>query len=520
MSDTDLTAGTAYYNTVSGVNPDGTYEITNVQLVGTGNDPPCRKITIETVEAPHKPDKVYAICWKDNATHNPATQCPLTSVSFCVESKRHDDSDPTNTLTDAVVFVVRQNNRIYATASQSVGVNWKRASGSYVQNQFTEIDGAGNPDFTATGTVIEFGFALKLQVNQDEDPYDVVMFDNLCVTRSVDCGVLCSTSNCDVYNGGDSMNVLSSTTGASGATATYSLSSTVGNPAGSHKFTFAGSGVSGNVASVTVEVSADVFNSSSGNCLNPTQLTMCAEVMTPDVPYFSHTFALILRQGSITQTIYTTGAAYSINVWRKIVDTTRSVSSSFDFSQPVQLVLTYSGTPSSVTGETIHYIDNICVKAVYGNFCRQSGSVALDLTGISVVDNGCNNAAAAEFINDTLSSTIVLNWQSVYSSLNYCGYVYLSPVFGTGSLALGTRCTWWISVFLTVRSNVVFLQIRTTAFNAICNGNLNFTYSGAYSDFCNGGTLTPLTSEFEGSALCPCISLSGFSGSSATWEPL
>ena len=113
MSDTDLTAGTAYYNPVSGVNPDGDYEITNSQLVGTGNDPPCRKITIETVEAPHKPDTVYAICWKGNATFTPSEQCPFSSVSFCVESKRHSDSD--TGLTDSVVFVVRQNGRVFAS---------------------------------------------------------------------------------------------------------------------------------------------------------------------------------------------------------------------------------------------------------------------------------------------------------------------------------------------------------------------------------------------------------------------
>lgn len=179
MSDTDLTAGTAYYNPVSGTTPDGEYEITSVQDTGTGNDLPCRKIAIETIVAPQKPDTVYAICWKDNATRDPSIQCALTRVSFCVESKRHGDSD--TGLIDGVVFVVRQNNRIFATATQSVGVNWKRASGTYTQNQFIEIDGSGSPNFTSTGTAIEFGFALRLAVSEDAEPTAVVLFDNLCI---------------------------------------------------------------------------------------------------------------------------------------------------------------------------------------------------------------------------------------------------------------------------------------------------------------------------------------------------
>lgn len=186
MSDADLTAGVTYHNPASGSTPDGTYEVTNVQDATTGNNAPCRKITIETVVAPAKAESVYAICWKDGATHNPATQCPLTNVSFCVESKRYADSD--GGLTDGVVFVVRQGGKIYATATQAVGVNWKRASGTYTSTSFTWVNGTGNPNFTATGSAIEFGFALKLSVPKDGTPYDVVLFDNLCVKRTVDCG--------------------------------------------------------------------------------------------------------------------------------------------------------------------------------------------------------------------------------------------------------------------------------------------------------------------------------------------
>ena len=555
MSDTDLTAGTAYYNPVSGTTPDGSYEITNAQETGTGNDAPCRKITIETIEAPQKPDTIYAICWKDNATHNPATQCPLTSVSFCVESKRHGDSD--SGLTDSVVFVVRQNNRIFATAAQSVGVNWKRASGTYTQGSFTEIDGAGNPDFTATGTSIEFGFALKLLVSEDEEPLDVVMFDNLCITRPVSC--VCDIPNCDVYSTDPEAGTVSSQCSADPITVTTGTQAKPGG--GTEAFIDVDWGTTSAHSSANIGVDTGIEADFSEECKTVSSVSVCVRmradseitgsclgtvgscrlanigvIVKQDGEYYlTNTGTASLNRGdSVVRTITITRNVFRITslpsspISGAAVPCYPNVADTIDLNAPFEIVL-FGGVNASVsTTSGIEYVestriayDNICVKAVYNEVCRQSGSVALDLAGLSLIDNGCNDPAAATYLNGVLSSTIVLNWNSAYSNASRCGYVYLSPVFNSGSLFLGTRCTWWISVFLTVFTNgTSYLQIRTTVYDAICTGNINVIYAGTYSGFCEGGSLTPSTSGYEGSNLCPCVSVSGFSGSSATWEPL
>ena len=187
-TDAELTGDEAYNSPLGGATPDGTYEVSSFQNPRLGNNLPCRQIWIDTVAgfSPTVNENVYAINWIDGATHNPATQCPLTSVSFCVESKRGSDSD--DGLTDGVVFVVRQGGKIYATVSQSVGVNWKRAQGTYTSSDFTWINGSSNPNFTATGGQIEFGFALRLTVFANTEPFDSVLFDNLCVKRVFNCG--------------------------------------------------------------------------------------------------------------------------------------------------------------------------------------------------------------------------------------------------------------------------------------------------------------------------------------------
>lgn len=279
MSDTDLTAGTAYYNPVSGTTPDGSYEITNAQETGTGNDAPCRKITIETVEAPQKPDTVYAICWKDDATFTPTPTCELLNVSFCVESKRHIDSD--SGLTDSVVFVVRQGGRVYVTSDFSIGANWKRASGTFISVEFTEVNGTNSPNFTATGSVIEFGFALKLQVSEDEEPNDVVMFDNLCITTPCKN---CLTDGCEKLMDAAEATLVSSHTRGVGAytTTTVSVDYTDGSadaPCLTIINTPAGTSVGGEAhAGAWDIVSLDGFSFDPDPCGNITGIRVCANL--------------------------------------------------------------------------------------------------------------------------------------------------------------------------------------------------------------------------------------------------
>lgn len=455
MSDTDLTAGTAYNNQVSGSTPDGTYEITNVQLVGTGNDPPCRKITIETVEAPHKPDTVYAICWKDNATHNPATQCPLTSVSFCVESKRHDDSDATNSLTDAVVFVVRQNNRIYATASQSVGVNWKRASGTYTQSQFTEIDGAGNPNFTASGLPIEFGFALKLQVNEDEEPYDVVMFDNLCITRNPNCNS-CLNTTCDHTNDGSELTARKTSSGI-----TYSVVSSEGLPPDCHRVTFNVSNPSNDRIRIVCDSSLqDIADESGSGCQTMTSVSICFnfKVNTQVVPGGGFYIYADVKPDEVPSGPSTipTGTPFwnsstSFGTWRqqtRIVNLSSTIQGNMASYYPVVEI--------SGNGQFDVSIDNICVKAVYGTCFDQEYSVAT--TGISVIEKtpscgGTWGSVATEF-SGILSGAVVLTRYTSGIPSGTCFYAYryrsvVDPryeiVVGMSSINNGTSEKWRLS---------------------------------------------------------------------------
>ncbi|TXH17807.1 MAG: hypothetical protein E6R03_03245 [Hyphomicrobiaceae bacterium] len=279
MSDTDLTAGTAYYNPVSGVNPDGDYEITNAQETGTGNDAPCRKITIETIEAPQKPDTVYAICWKDNATFTPTATCELLNVSFCVESKRHQDSD--SGLTDSVVFVVRQDGKIYETDTFPVGVNWKRASGTFVSAAFSSITGTGSPNFTSTGSAIEFGFALRLQVGEDEEPLSVVLFDNLCITTPCKN---CQTYGCEQLMDAAQATLVSSHVRGVGAYTTTSVAidytdGSIDSPCLTITNTPAGTSVGGEAhAGAWDIVSLDGFSFDPSPCGNITEIQICANI--------------------------------------------------------------------------------------------------------------------------------------------------------------------------------------------------------------------------------------------------
>lgn len=424
MSDTDLTAGTAYYNPVSGVNPDGDYEITNTQETGTGNDAPCRKITIETVSAPHKPDTVYAICWKDDATHNPSTQCPLTSVSFCVESKRHGDSD--SGLTDSVVFVVRQNNRIFATTAQSVGVNWKRASGTYTQNSFTEIDGAGNPDFTAAGASIEFGFALKLLVSEDEEPLDVVLFDNLCITKVSTCSGGCNTSSCDWLELGSQALSVTPATGA--ANYTYGLDGSYGNPQGSHRIsvTTSGGGNGQFKQMILYDSGLTVGSLQGSSCQQISNITICLDAIK-----FSGTGSPYVYFGLYNPTLatYVGGVTASQSIgsgqWRSI-----SASLALPSSAP-------SGTLVHIivgsSGSSVFHIDNICVRAVYSDCCC-GDDIAITSSVVSIPTPPTIPAIPAVAWADAVASA--------YNLMNSTVIVPKGTNCGGGDVSLYESGTW------------------------------------------------------------------------------
>lgn len=187
MSDDDIFTEDAYDNPVSGSTPDGTYTIANEQYEDTGNDAPCRLITIETVEAPHKPDTVYAICWIEGAKWTPSESAPLRTIWYCFESKRHFDSDAG--LIDGVRFFVKQSGRIYrnTSAAMSVGVNWTRHSGGVSgpgNSGFVSINGSGRPNFSG-GEEVQIGIGLQLAVGKDEEPFDAVMFDNVCISLDI-----------------------------------------------------------------------------------------------------------------------------------------------------------------------------------------------------------------------------------------------------------------------------------------------------------------------------------------------
>lgn len=466
MSDTDLTAGTAYYNPVSGTTPDGSYEITNVQDIGTGNDLPCRKITIETAEAPQKPDTVYAICWKDNATHNPSTQCPLTSVSFCVESKRHGDSD--TDLVDGIVFVVRQNGKIYETASQSVGVNWKRASGSYTSASFEEIGGTAHPNFTATGASIEFGFAVKLSVNEDEEPLDVVLLDNLCITRPLDC--VCGIPNCDAYAADPDPGVVSSQCSVDDISVTTGTQLRVGG--GYEAWAEVDWGSYDPHSSANIGVNTGVVADFSGNCQNVSSITVCLRIRAEadfsgatsggSGPKRLANIGIAIKQGGdfyLTGTgtasldlnegseVRTISFGTNLNRITSLPSTPISptpgsqnpcypnVAEIVDLNEPFEIVL-FGGVnasiptaPGSLYPKSTRVIyDNICVKAVYGP-CP-AGDMAATVSGVTMTfkpGSGCNSGfvSAAE---SAINSTLVLSQQATSGSS--CQWRY-SGVSGT-----------------------------------------------------------------------------------------
>lgn len=539
MSDTDLTAGTAYYNPVSGTTPDGEYEITNVQDTGTGNDLPCRKITIETVVAPQKPDTVYALCWKDNATHNPSSQCPLTSVSFCVESKRHGDSDAG--LSDGVVFAVRQNNRIFVTATQSVGVNWKRASGTYTQNQFTEIDGAGNPDFSVTGTAIEFGFALRLSVNEDEEPLDVVLFDNMCITKSVGCsscaGGLCDFLSQDGWSPSVGYEQILSPSGFSTPSPVRSTVSVspVGNPSPSIKVETVTTGLSQKsmVSLIKTGVEVDPQSILATPCKTVTVYEVCFDYMVESNPntvdeisvrfkqggcYFGQGAIIDSRLNSAIGT-FNRGTAqvhngdlpsqWSFSYSARTCDSSGTLTSRFDSSQPFEIsIMVFSaGNTGSIGGTLSFYIDNICVKAVYGT-CP-SGELSAVVSGVNLnfvnsspLCNASNVSAAETAINSTLVLAPGTNTGST------CSWSYRQS-FGTGdgSVSFTAAVSLGNKVGNQYTSGTMYISAGTWIGQGFGGMRVNYTLSSPFDPCSEDGVFDYVSAP--GAASCFAMTASG-----------
>lgn len=426
MSDSEINPYWTQVVASSGAVGNGSYAVTNVQDLDVGNDAPSRRVTLETTLATTTSDNVYIVCWKKNSTHNPSTQCPITNITFCVESKRVSESD------GQVRFFIKQNGSTYVTRTGfSIGVNWKRATGTFSQSDFEELSSGAQPNFTASGTAIEFGFGLKIPVNSGDEPFSDVWFDNLCVVIAKQCpNALCNTSNCDILNTGTAMTVVSSG-GTGGARGAYTTDPSFGNPAGSHKFTFSGP-FGTNTGTVVVEVSPDVFSGAA--CISPSALSMCFEIYTPHTQlYYSNTLSVSLKQGSLTQQIYQTSAAWSLNEWRKVEFTRNGGFLAFNFSQPVQLVLTYSGSPLP-DGPVTHYIDNICVRATYG--CEISLTQTVSISGLSVTGATspaqCDTSVVSQ-INSILSSSLTTSAFAGDVCLNQyrSGWIYGPVVAGS-----------------------------------------------------------------------------------------
>lgn len=409
-----------YIKNVSGGLGSGTYTVGNTTSSDKGNDPPSRLVSVTTTVAPTSAAIVYAATWLTGAGHNPSTQCPMANVTFCVESKRGSESD--SGLSDGVVFFIRQNGNVYATLPKSIGVNWKRADGTFVVTDFTDIGSGSHPDFSATGSLMEFGFGLRLPVQSGSTPYSEVYFDNLCISRVFDCGngTPCPSASCDSYNTGTLLSVISQASGT-----TYSIDGSSGLPAGSHKFEFP---ANSSLKAVSVVVDSDVFQYSN-SCHRPAAVSICVNYKTsnPDGGTDGDSIAFFLVQGGTVVAIGQvfipgdTGNNWSLHTAFYSIPTTTTL----DLSSPVSLTMTVSG--GNRTHRGVVNIDNICHKALFHECVCES--TLLDFTNLSTTaitpDGTGVYQKISDFVNQVLSSTLIP------SVIDNCIHAYRisSPIF-------------------------------------------------------------------------------------------
>ena len=350
MSDFEINP---YWTQVTGAGAvgNGSYTVTNAQDLDVGNDAPCRRVTVETTLATTSADSVYIVCWKKSSSHNPSTQCPVTSLTFCVESKRVSESD------GQVRFFIKQNGSTYVTKTGfSIGINWKRATGTFSQSDFEELSSGAQPNFTATGTAIEFGFGLKIPVNSGDEPFSDVWFDNLCVVVAKNCPTeTCASGPCDFLDTG-SASLTSVSTAGNGA---YLGTSGIGNPGPSHKFFTRQAGdhayarMSQSVASI----------SSALPCVRPASMSVCIDSLKDGLGTAIPCIGLASSSSVVSVTCHT----WTRTDWGTLTATV-AIPASANLSDLYVMVGVRNQGASS---DTTTYIDNICVKAI----CDTSGCV-------------------------------------------------------------------------------------------------------------------------------------------------
>jgi hypothetical protein len=483
-SDAEQTGDVAYNNTLSGSTQSGQYEVTSVQDTDLGNNPPCRKVEIGTNISPTTNDVVYAINWIDGATHDPVTQCPLANVSFCIESKRGDDSDAN--LSDGVVFVVRQGGKIYATPSQPVGVNWKRAYGTYTSSNFTWVNGSGGPNFTSAGSTIEFGYALRLTVFANEEPFDSVLFDNVCVKLEKNCPPATCTSTYCEYDPGTNWGTteayqkyFSSSPAFMGDSPVDRITATIAAYNGTNgclKVAVDTTGFSGYYVEygsavdtgIIIDPQTDLAN---GDCRSIKNIFGCCEMAmdSGDRPV-GGSVQLLFKQNN---NYYSWSQYLRTDLWYNVHGgswrtAAIGVSSNarvarwnggsiglagfytqtgylqnpevfFDANSPFEIALGVglkAAQGSVATAPFDVYLRRVCLKPEFDCRCIDDYTVVLDLSGLQYSASsatGCQGASIASIIsqiNTMLSSQIVLN-----ASQNGCNWRYSQSFTNGGSTA-------------------------------------------------------------------------------------
>lgn len=560
MSDSEINPYWTQVIASSGAVGNGSYTVTNAQDNDVGNDAPSRRVTLTTNTPTTTTDNVYAVCWKKSSTHNPSTQCPVTNITFCVESKRVSESD------GQVRFFLRQNSSIYVTKTGSaIGVNWKRATGTFAQSDFEELSSGAQPNFTATGTAIEFGYGLKIAVNSGDEPFSDVWFDNLCVKLTQSCpGPTCASGPCDQLIGSGFSPSVTNQCAASGPDA--------GTAAGHYNVT-ASTSSSGNTgdsvlvdfdfsdpwnqsgtaftASAVTSLGVTINPPSTGQCAAVSAIDVCVDVRTVIEPWNAlpagnnwmvpglTRLQLVATQGGVKFAAPGLGGLIYANTseWHKAstgltsgyietafsstlngrCSTTTNPSNQLDLSQPFTLgamldipSFLYS---NGLAGQTFHklknvkiYIDNVCVRATHSN-CRITKTPTVSLNGLSVTANSshpwCNPAAVA-FVNGILSSSFSLAYRDTGCFQYYHSASLTGPLVGE----VRQRVLVHVSLTKNNTTNTVTGQVSVESCSTgigggVCNSlRAVFGATANNGDCDNGESLPYTTASAVNSTLC------------------
>lgn len=560
MSDFEISTSWTQVVAATGAAGNGVYAVNNVPDTAVGNDAPSRRMTLVTNTPTTTTDNVYVVCWKKSSSHNPSTQCAVTTITFCVESKRVSESD------GQVRFFIKQNGSTYVTRTGfSIGVNWKRATGTFSQSDFEELSSGAQPNFTASGTAIEFGFGLKIPVNSGDEPFADVWFDNLCVVVNKNCTTqTCASGPCDQLIGsGFSPGVLNqcaiSGTAANSALGHYSVtasSSPAGNPGDCVlvDFDFSDPWNQGGdyfTAGAVVSLGVTISPPSGQGCASISGFSVCADVRTAIEPWTAlptgnnwmvpglTRFQIVAIQGGVKFTYAGLGGVIYANTsgWHMAssvarddyvettfsttpagrCSTTTNPSSRLDLSQPFTLGV-YLEIPSflyssGLGGQTFHkmknvkvFFDNICVKATYST-CRINKTPTVSLNGLSVSATGshpwCNPASVA-FINGILASSFSLAYRDSGCFQYYTSSILTGPFVGS----VAHRVSLSVSLTRNNTTNTVTGQVTVDDCVVGSGGSgctiLKAVFGGtANNGDCDNGESLPYTAvNGNNSALC------------------